>query len=145
MSIAEPYKSLNLKVLGSFQLLELSLKLYIATAYKVIRDNLNGKIPFNYTYSDIKNYPLERLINLFTKLNDNKELLAHLNKLRDKRNKIAHTSLLCVYDVFREILDEDIHENYAELSATESEVDQCLGLIAEEMFKKFPNMENGLA
>lgn len=145
MSIAEPYKSLSLKVLGSFQLLEFSLKLYIATAYKVIQEELNGKIPFNYSYPDIKNYPLERLINLFAKLNDNEDLSTRLNKLRDKRNKVAHTSLLCVYDVFREILGEDIHENYADLSATEGEVDHCLGLIAGEMLKKFPSMENGLA
>lgn len=140
MIISEPYKSLSLKVLGSFQLLEFSLKLYIATAYKSIKEEVNGKIPFNYSYSDIKCHPLEKLINIFSKLNENKDLIDRLNKLREKRNRIAHTSLLCAYDVFKEILDKDIHENYADLLVVESEVGFLLGIDGAGNVKKISRL-----
>ncbi len=75
-----------LRLLSMFQTLEMSLKFYIAGAYKQVKDALNGSLPFKYGYKDIENYPLERLLGVFSKLNNDDELQSKLNKLVPKRN-----------------------------------------------------------
>ena len=51
-------------------------------------------IHFDFSITDVENYPLERLLNIFGKLNGNEELKKRLNKLRSERNYIAHEALL---------------------------------------------------
>ncbi|WP_370598883.1 hypothetical protein NMD15_06935 [Plesiomonas shigelloides] len=84
MESTEKFRHTVLEVLSGFQVLEFSLKAYIARSYQVIKHRLNGEIPFNYSNNDIKNHPLEKLINIFSKLNENKDLVKKLNKLRNK-------------------------------------------------------------
>ncbi|KQX99227.1 hypothetical protein ASD22_02830 [Rhodanobacter sp. Root480] len=122
-----------LRVLGAFQLLEFALKLYISTAYAVIKQSLDGSVHFGYAYKDIQRFPLEKLMNVFTKLNDNIELQSRINKLRDKRNDIAHGALLYRHDLIRDLLALDVEAHVVDLSKTEQEVDECLSLVTREL------------
>ena len=70
----EYYKNRVIEILSNFQLLELSLKIYIGKTYDCIQTLLNEKVYFDFSIKDIENYPLERLLNLFSKLNGNDEL-----------------------------------------------------------------------
>lgn len=123
------YELATIRLLGGFQLVEEALKIYITLAYELIQDCLNDKIPFNYTASDVENFPLERLLNTFGKLNRNRELLARLNKLRDIRNHVAHQSLVAVIGSSESVVGDKI-SNFLELN---NEVLECLRLLIVEM------------
>ena len=88
------YKDRTIGLLTSFQLLELTLKLYIGTSYDYIHALVQDRIHFDFSVEDVENFPLERLLNVFGKLNGNEELKKRLNKLRQERNYIAHEALI---------------------------------------------------
>jgi hypothetical protein len=128
--LRESYKATTLRILGSFQLLEFALKGYIGLAYKVIKRSVGQRIHFNYSEKDVEAFPLERLLNVFGKLNENTDLLKRLNKLREERNHIAHRSLIItmggMYD------QGAIEDKYAEYFWLEDELADCLKLLIEE-------------
>lgn len=119
-----------MRLLGSFQLLEFALKLYVGLSYKVIKARVEGFVQFDYTENDLDDLPLGRLLNLFKKLNSNAELLARLQKLQTERNHIAHRSLLIsmgsLYDMGA---CEDKHIEYLIL---EDELTECLQAVNAE-------------
>jgi hypothetical protein len=135
MILEENYKSVVCNVLSSFQTLEFSLKIYISTAYKLIAIKINGDIPFKYDYKDIENHPLEKLLNIFQKLNDNDILIKQLNKLRNGRNRVAHRGLLHSHEVIRDIFSENLYDNYNKTKLLADELDSCLPLFVAEMNK----------
>lgn len=135
------YRILVLKTLNDFQMLEMLLKVYISVSYKIIGASLNSSIPFKYSYRDIENYPLERLINVFAKHNDNIDLQNRLNKLREGRNKLAHKALLISHDIFRELLSEKLDDNYESVKTMEKEVNACMRIIESELEKHFIHMK----
>lgn len=137
MEQIEKFRHTTLEILSSFQVLEFSLKAYIARSYKIIKHKLNEEIPFEYSYNDIKNSPLENLLNIFAKLNNNQELIKKLNKLRNKRNFIAHQALLLTEDIFLELLNEDFGEHHENLYTIDAELRECLTLLTEELQKIF--------
>ncbi len=130
IDVRDSYKAMTLRILGNFQLLELTLKLYIGRAYEFIQLALNDRMHFGYSIADVESFPLERLLNVFSKLNTNEELQKRLNKLRAQRNHVAHESLLIVagtnYDV------EVVQERHGEFFHLEDELMECLKLVVEE-------------
>jgi hypothetical protein len=131
VDIRDSYKAMTLRILGNFQLLELTLKLYIGRAYEFIDLALNGRMHFDYSVADVESMPLERLLNIFGKLNGNRELLRRLNKLRAQRNHVAHESLLLIigsnYDIGA------VQDRHREFFYLEDELAGCLKLVIEEM------------
>ena len=128
-----PYKSRVLLLLGSYQLLEFSLKIYIAGAYSLVKQSLDGAIPFDYKYKDIENFPLGKLLQTFSHLNKNKVLQNKLNQLKSTRNHIAHRALIEQYDVIRDVLNLGGDEHSIDISDAEREIDECLILMAAEL------------
>ncbi len=84
--------------LAFFQLIEHFLKLFIDYSFKLAAIHLTGKMPFRFTGDDFKNAPLERLLASFRKLSDNDELIAVLEKLKEKRNFFAHKSFVQYFE-----------------------------------------------
>jgi hypothetical protein len=124
------YKATVLRLLGNFQPLEFALKAYIGNSYNAIRRSVGGSIHFDYSRKDVEDFPLERLLNVFAKLNGNKELIARLNQLRKDRNHIAHQSLLITFGGLYDI--GAIEDKHIEFSHLEDEVSECLSLVIEE-------------
>ena len=137
MKFETEYQLRTLRVLSSFQILESSLKIYIATAYDFIRNRLKDDIPFKYRYKDIKKHSMGMLLTIFQKINNNTELQHRLNKLVEGRNFIAHQALLVAHEEFRKILDEDLDENYDNVISLEGELDDCLMIMSSELQKIF--------
>jgi hypothetical protein len=127
----------HLRLLGQFQLLEFSLKLYIAFSHEIIRSKLAGAIPFKYEFEQIDGYPLEKLLANFKLLNDNVELQARLGKLVKKRNAVAHKALLFQDLGFTNLVaglyNIDHSELLRDLGETEREVDGCMEQLAPEL------------
>lgn len=130
MDLRDSYKAMTLRILSNFQLLELVLKIYIGRSYEFIDLSLNGLMHFDYSVADVESFPLERLLNVFGKLNGNSELLKRLNKLRAQRNHVAHESLIIVAGtVYKKDVVEEMHTEFFFL---EDELAQCLRLVIEE-------------
>jgi len=134
----------HLRLLGQFQLLEFSLKLYISFSHEIIRSKLDGAIPFKYEFEQIDGYPLEKLLANFKLLNDNVELQARLGKLIKKRNVVAHKALLFQDLGFTNLVaglyNIDHRELLRDLDETESEVDGCMEQLAPELAGVKKNM-----
>lgn len=124
------YKAATLRILGTFQLLEFALKAYIGLCYKLIGASVKGKLHFAYSAADVDAFPLERLLNVFSKLNANGELIGRLNKLREERNHIAHRSLLVTMGPMYDL--GAIEDKYIEYQFLEDEVTECLKLVIAE-------------
>lgn len=132
------YKAATLRILGTFQLLEFALKAYIARCYKVIGASVKGTLHFGYSAADVEAFPLERLLNVFSKLNANHKLIGRLNKLREERNHMAHRSLLITMGPMYD--HGAMEDKYIEYQFLEDEVTECLSLvIAEAKLIKSPN------
>jgi hypothetical protein len=128
--LRESYKATTLRILGSFQLLEFALKVYIGKSYDVIKASVGEKFHFDYSIADVESFPLERLLTVFAKLNSNSDLIKRLNKMREKRNHIAHKSLLLTMGpMYDPAAIEDTHYDYFWL---EDELAECLQLLIGE-------------
>ena len=124
------YKDTTLRLLGSFQLLEFALKIYIGLSYKVVQTQVEGLVHFDYTEDDLNDLPLGRLLNLFKKLNSNSELLVRLQKLQSERNHIAHRSLLITMGP---LYDRGaVEDKYNEYWILEDELVECLQALNNE-------------
>ena len=47
------YKDTTMRLLGSFQLLEFALKVYVGLTYKIIKTRVEGVIHFDYAENDL--------------------------------------------------------------------------------------------
>ncbi|WP_354624572.1 hypothetical protein [Psychromonas sp. MME2] len=70
----EHYRQRTVALLTNYQLLELTLKMYIGTSYDYIQMLVADHIHFDFSIKDVESYPLERLLNVFGKMNDNTDL-----------------------------------------------------------------------
>lgn len=126
----EFYKNRTVGLLTNFQLLELAIKLYIGTSYDYIHALVEDRIHFDFSVDDIENYPLERLLNVFGKLNGNEKLKKRLNKLRKERNYIAHEALIVTIGSNPNM--ETLHKKAEDFFHLEDELTECLKLVTEE-------------
>ena len=88
------YKKEFLRALEKFQFIEETLKMCLLSAIEIARIQLSPYFPIKYQSKDIKKLPLGPLINIFIKINDDRTLHRDLRKIREKRNQVAHESLL---------------------------------------------------
>ncbi len=124
------YKDRTVAILTNFQLLELSLKLYIERSYEFITILVGDKIHFDFSIEYIENFALGRLLNLFGKLNGNEELKKRLNKLTKERNYIAHEAMLVTIGSNPNM--ETLHKKAEDFFYLENELSECLALLANE-------------
>jgi hypothetical protein len=79
--------------LGSCQLLEQELKIYLSEALELAKKCIAGKLVFKFSGEDYLESSLERLIEAFAKFTDNLELVSRLRKFKQNRNFLAHKSI----------------------------------------------------
>jgi len=90
----QEYLHLLPSVILDCQFIEEGLKLYISCCYKIINAEVEEYFPFQLSGSDIDKEPLGRLIDKFSKLTTNSDLVARLRKVTTARNKVAHRGFL---------------------------------------------------
>ncbi len=78
------------EALASYQLVEAALKLYIEGVHLRIQRLVSRRVPFHYPPSEYENASLGRLIDVFQRHSDNKQLIQRLRKAVKTRNYVAH-------------------------------------------------------
>ena len=86
------------EVLGGFQLIEEMLKSYIGLHFDSIRALVQGRIHFEFRHADYQDAALGRLVQVFSKLSANTELVTDLRAVVKRRDHIAHKALLKLYE-----------------------------------------------
>jgi hypothetical protein len=86
---------------GQYQYLEEMLKMYLAACFKVVKNRVQDKIDFNYTYKDVAKKPLGELIEILKHYNSDEALHSILVKLTRARNHIAHKAYLLTSEEMR--------------------------------------------
>jgi hypothetical protein len=81
------------EALAPYQLVEALLKIYVERAHMKIERILERRVPFHYPATEYENAPLDRLITLFQRYSDNKQLVVRLRGATKTRNYIAHRSI----------------------------------------------------
>ena len=93
--------------------------MYITYSFKLAAIHLLGKMPFRFTGDDFENAPLERLLATFRKLNDNNDVINILERLKNKRNFLAHKGFLQYFE--KHDIDE---EHYQKSLSSAKEIKQ---------------------
>lgn len=78
----------------SFQMIEEALKICVGLSYEVIGATTPPPIVFRFDSTVIMKAPLERLINMFSTVSANGELVKDLRKVIEWRNYCAHNAFV---------------------------------------------------
>ena len=125
----EESRAFNL--LAHFQLVELSLKVYIGIGYELIAARVDGYVSYNYDHRALEKASLERLLAMFKVVNSNLALQKRLASLIEKRNDVAHRMLLPHFGVRRR--DSDIRRSHDELKLVEESLNRAMKSLAKEI------------
>ena len=128
-------------------MIEFMLKMYITATHDLIRNKVGRSIPYKFSGQDIKNAPLERLLTVFSRLNDNIELQARLNKLKDGRNLVAHQGFILQFNEINELLghNETFDTNAEKISLVKKEAIECLAELVKELWRMADHYQETLA
>ena len=134
-----------MRALAFMQMIEEGLRLYVGTAEELIAAAVPYGVPFKVNRNGIKKASLGTITKMFEKVNRNTVLIAHLRKLPEHRNYLAHTAFM---QSIRGVHDESIDLDYAKTHAiaTADHAEQLLELIGQEMrslLLNFPNSRMG--
>lgn len=96
----EPKEPLFLAVAGALdrcQALELALKRHVAATFEAARKYLDPRIVFKLDESDVEKKSLGQLIDLYSKMSNDEELIKDLRKFTADRNFLAHKAIQSSY------------------------------------------------
>lgn len=133
----EDYNEKALEILKSFQVLEFALKAYIVHSYNIIKHRVGVDVRFEYSYHDIKDDALGALINKFSKLTSDQNLVGKLKQLRDKRNYVAHEAFLATEDRLADGLKDEFVELNLGLDSIQLELNKCLGKMLSNLERHY--------
>ena len=74
-------------------MLEQQLKIYIKTTHSIIREKLQGTIPYRFDEENLEKHTLGRLSTIFSRMSNNAEIVERLDKFIKLRNELAHTAI----------------------------------------------------
>lgn len=133
MANTSDYFSTVQKALSHFQFIEEGLKMYLANTFQLIRKNIKSDMVFGFTYKDVEDYSLGRLIKIFEKYNSNKNLIKTINKIIKDRNYIAHKSFLLTSKEIKQLPDRELNR----VKKIENQASKCI----KELFLELEKME----
>src|SRR5574337_959155 len=92
------YLDLVAKALLDFQYIELALKLYIVETYAIISSRVKEIVPFKYGWKDVENESLGRLLDRFSKISSDRQLIKDLRPLQKERNRLAQQAYVLMLE-----------------------------------------------
>jgi len=130
---SEHYREIASHALAGFQLIEASLKDYIADYHDKVRDSLPSGMTYLYSGTDVQDLALGRLVSVFAKLNNNKALIKKLQNLQKERDNLAHRALVKLYGPAS--VTEDFSAQILLLTVLAEQLGQLLSDVLDEHVK----------
>ncbi|MFH1856282.1 MAG: hypothetical protein ABH836_03505 [Candidatus Omnitrophota bacterium] len=128
------------KAFLNFQFIEEALKLYLYRFEAMAIIRFEGVLYYRFNQSDLKEIeimPLGKLIKVFERRNNNKDLLKKLKKIRVTRNFIAHQSYVIATNAKTENIEEELYN----IKETIKESRECFF----ELNKEIGNIEKKIS
>lgn len=145
MNPKQRYKHQIYHSLAGFQLLEQSIKDYLAAYYYAIKLALISelKLPFEYSVNRFDNMPLGTLHKELAKAKPKDEVIIKIESLFPKRKLLAHKSLALVYDTSQtdEQLESEVN-SYIEVSKEISLINKYLNIETKNLIELLQNKYN---
>lgn len=121
--------------LSGCQLVEQELKLYVTQALALAKKCIGHRMEFNMSGDDYKDASLERLIEVFRKLTNNKVLISDLRKFKSERNFLSHKGIAHCLDPMDELGEMSVMELMPRLAEIQREAQRLRLSIHEEASK----------
>ncbi len=131
MSLLAEYWTKLQNALLNFQFMEESIRMYLASAYRIVSKKLDNQIPFEFTYKDVQNDSLGKLLIKFDKFNSNKPLIGKIRQLIKERNYCAHRAYLMTAEEQND--DKFLSDEIVKLKTIVSSSKECLNSLMEEL------------
>jgi hypothetical protein len=135
----DDYQESAAHALAGCQLLEGGLKFYIDVYYTTVRRLLNGRLHFDYGRKDIEHAPLGKLVNIFSRINSNAELVERLRRVINQRDEIAHRAFAHLYG--SQLTDDDFTTRAGEYINFATDITKLLSALQEEHLKVHAELE----
>jgi len=129
-SLTEYWAKLQ-NALLNFQFMEESIRMYLGSAYYIVLRKLDSQIPFEFTYKDVKNDSLGKLLIKFAKFNSNKQLTDRIRKLIKDRNHLVHRAYLMTAEELND--DKFLSDETVKLKRIVRSSKECLNSLMEEL------------
>ena len=139
MNINDFYHRVAIALSGC-QLVEQELKLYLSEAFELVQKCIAGRLPFSMTGQDYADASLERLIDIFKKLNNNTNLAKELVIFKSERNFLSHKGISHCLDPDGELDFSYASEFEVRLAAIEPEARRLREAIHNEANKFRPDL-----
>lgn len=120
------------QALSSCQLVEQELKLYITEALDLAKKCIGNKMPFKFSGEDYADSSLERLIEIYKKLSDNKNLADELKKFKSERNFLSHKGIIQCLDYEGTLAHSTVSEFQDRFEAIQSDALRLRSALHEE-------------
>lgn len=130
---SEHYREIASHALAGFQLIEASLKDYIAVYHDKVRDSLPPGMTYLHHGTDVQDAALGKLVSVFAKMNNNKALIEKLRNLQQTRDNLAHRALAKLYGPTS--VTEDFIAQIPTLTGLAEELGILLGDVHDEHIK----------
>jgi len=111
--------------------MEESIRMYLGSAYYIVLRKLDSQIPFEFTYKDVKNDSLGKLLIKFAKFNSNKQLTDRIRKLIKDRNHLVHRAYLMTAEELND--DKFLSDETVKLKRIVRSSKECLNSLMEEL------------
>ncbi|MBA7490420.1 hypothetical protein ES702_00958 [subsurface metagenome] len=133
MSLLTEYWNTLQNALLNFQFMEESIRMYLAYAYWIVSKKLDKQIPFRFTYIDVKNDSLGKLLKKFEKFNSNKQLIDKVKQSIKERNYLAHRAYLMTSEEQKD--DEYLSKQIEKMKKIVVSSRECLDELTQESRK----------
>jgi len=136
----EYFKKVQIALLN-FQFIEESIKMYITFSYWIVIKKLEKQLPYNFSYNDVKNNSLGKLLKKFEKFNSEKKLINEIKQLIKDRNFIVHQAYLLTYEEQKD--DKYLSEQIKNLEKIIVRSKKCLNELSQEL-QKIEKIKNSI-
>ena len=119
------------RALMRFQFIEEGMRVYLDSAYLLVKATLDGTLPVRLTRKQIESKTLRQLVGEFEKFNDNESLISDIRDLIEDRNFVAHQAFLVVGQ--RLLADASLSEEIDKLASIADKAEKCAEALRKEM------------
>ena len=119
------------RALMRFQFIEEGMRVYLDSAYLLVKATLDGTLPVRLTRKQIESKTLRQLVGDFEKFNDNESLISDIRDLIEDRNFVAHQAFLVVGQ--RLLADASLSEEIDKLASIADKAEKCVEALRKEL------------
>lgn len=127
----EQYLDLLPQCMLNYQFIEEGIRFCLYRQHAIVAMRVKTILPYKPPFQSIQNAAMGKLISYFQAFCDNKELLESLNKVKTKRDRLAHQGYLMTFEEQND--PAFVSSQLVELESAYKEAKACFSALQGEM------------